>query len=217
MNRRALSLGISILALSVLVGCGSAGQVVTTASAPAQVPGQVDAGAMAAPQLPAPAGLGQGIQVHGRWSIDVRNPGGALSSHTEFDNALWAGQGDLALASFLGRTNSLGLWDVTVDNAGSGAPYAFVQSHEPPASGNLTVTVPSANPGQVVLQGSETATSTFTAVRVATGIQQCPVATTPGTNCAVGYRAFTAHDLAAPGIAIVQGQSVMVKIVFSFS
>jgi hypothetical protein len=217
MKRRASLLGIGIAALFLIVGCGSSGQTVTHPSGSSEIPGQINAPSLAAPQAPTPAGLGQGIQVHGWWSIDVRDQDGSVRSHTEFENSLWAGQGDLALAGFLGRSNSVGLWDLTVDNAGSGAPYAFIQSHEPAvAGGNLTVTVPAADQTQVVLQGSATSPSAFTAVRVATGVQQCAIATTPGTNCGVGYRAFTAHTL-SPGIAVAEGQSVEVKIVFSFS
>jgi hypothetical protein len=213
MKRRVTSLGIGIAALFLIAGCGSSGPIATTAPASAQIPGQIEAMTIPAPQVPVTGGLGQGIQVHGWWSIDVRNQDGTVRSHTEFENSLWTGQGELALASFLGRTNSVGLWDVTVDNEGSGAPYTYIQSREPSATGNLTVTVPAANQGQVVLQGSEKASSTFTAVRVSTGVQQCPIGS--GT-CNVGYRAFTTHSL-SPGIAIADGQSVELKIVLSFS
>jgi len=53
-------------------------------------------------------------------------------------------------------------------------------------------------------------------VRVATGVQQCPLTTVPGADCSGGYRAFTAHDL-VPGVAIAQGQTVDITIVFSFN
>jgi hypothetical protein len=218
MKRRATSLGAGIAALFLIAGCGSAGQIATTASAPVQAPGQIDAIPLAAPNAPVAGGVGQSLKVHGSWTIDVRNPNGTIASHTEFENSLWVGQGELALASFLGRTNSVGLWDVSVDNGNSGSPYAFVQSREPADGGDLTVTVPAANQGQVVLQGSARATAAFTADRVSTGVQQCPTSIAPAatTRCPGGYRAFTLHGL-APGIAIADGQSVETKIVFSFS
>jgi hypothetical protein len=215
MKRRATSFGISIAALFLIVGCGSSGQIAATVPGSAQIPGLIDTGAITAPQVPAPTGLGQGIQVHGWWTIDVRDPNGTIRSHTEFENALWSGQGDFALASFLSRSNSVGLWNVTADNAGSGAPYAYIQSYESAAGGNLTVTLPS-NPSQVVLHGSKQAVSAFTATRVVTGVQQCPIAAVSGTDCGTGYRAFTTHDV-VPGIAVAEGQSVDLKIVFSFS
>jgi len=95
-----MSLGVG-LATILLAACGSYGRVDTAASVAAQVAGQANAVAAAAPAA-APGAVSQGIQVHGWWSIDVRDQDGTLRSHIEFANALWAGQGDLALASFLG-------------------------------------------------------------------------------------------------------------------
>src|SRR5579862_760999 len=43
-------------------------------------------------------GPSEGIKVHGHWTIDVRNPDGSLSSHSEFDNHLSAGGMTLAMA-----------------------------------------------------------------------------------------------------------------------
>lgn len=40
---------------------------------------------------PAPRGPSEGIQVHGHWTIEVRNPDGKVVSHTEFENALSPG------------------------------------------------------------------------------------------------------------------------------
>ena len=108
MKRRVTSLGIGIAALFLIAGCGSSGPIATTAPASAPNPGQVEAMAISAPQVPVTGGLGQGIQVHGWWSIDVRNQDGSLGSHTEFENSLWAGQGDLALAVRAELTRLLG-------------------------------------------------------------------------------------------------------------
>ncbi|MGC2530119.1 MAG: hypothetical protein WA639_20420, partial [Candidatus Acidiferrum sp.] len=40
---------------------------------------------------PASRGPSEGIQVHGHWTIEVRNPDGKVVSHTEFENALSPG------------------------------------------------------------------------------------------------------------------------------
>src|SRR5439155_9641455 len=49
---------------------------------------------------------GDGIKVHGHWTIDVRNPDGALASHNEFENALEPG-GASALSGLLGRSSTV--------------------------------------------------------------------------------------------------------------
>ena len=60
----------------------------------------------------------EGIQVHGQWPIDVREPNGALVSHHEFSNALTTGTsgGDLLLAQLLSGDLVPGLWTVEIGN-----------------------------------------------------------------------------------------------------
>jgi hypothetical protein len=50
--------------------------------------------------------------VHGHWTIDVRNPDGALVSHNEFENELTAFMrtGTSVLAATLGRRATVGQW-----------------------------------------------------------------------------------------------------------
>src|SRR5712692_7791334 len=71
-----------------------------------------------APQTSSKGGLGQGIQVHGWWTISVLNPDGTLVRHTEFENALQSGTGDLMLAQILGAQTSIGAWEVNVSPGG---------------------------------------------------------------------------------------------------
>lgn len=83
----------------------------------------------------APAAFAQGpqegIKVHGHWVIDVRNPDGALASHTEVENALTPG-GSSILALLLGRTMStVRGWNVTlspVDGSPFGVDPVFPQT-----------------------------------------------------------------------------------------
>ncbi len=53
-----------------------------------------------------PKGEHEGIAVHGRWTIEVRNPDGKVVSHTEFENSYVAGSGVLPamLSQFLAHT-----------------------------------------------------------------------------------------------------------------
>ncbi len=81
-----------------------------TASAQAQTGSMQPA--PAAEAKAAPRGGQEGIKVHGRWTIDVKNPDGSLARHVEFENGLCVasqgGSGDVLLAGVLGGTNLIG-------------------------------------------------------------------------------------------------------------
>ena len=49
---------------------------------------QATANTAAAPSTKAPRGAGERIQVHGQWTIEVRNRDGSVARHLEFENAL---------------------------------------------------------------------------------------------------------------------------------
>src|SRR5688572_24449353 len=70
-----------------------------------------------------PAGpMQQGTKVHGRWTIDVRQPDGTLVSHREFDNAF---TGKELLAGLLRRELVVNKWQIGV--GGNGGPcYAEI-------------------------------------------------------------------------------------------
>jgi hypothetical protein len=58
------------------------------ADAKAAQPFQAAASAPAAPAAKAPRGTGEGIQVHGHWTIVVKNPNGTVAARQEFENTL---------------------------------------------------------------------------------------------------------------------------------
>jgi hypothetical protein len=79
-------------------------------------------------------GQHEGIKVHGHWTIEVRNPDGALVAHREFENSLQGGPGGRAnfLSSVLSRQNTVGNWiiflsanfdpdSIFIDEAGTNA------------------------------------------------------------------------------------------------
>lgn len=198
--------------------------------------------ALDAGQAPKPAGgLGQGVQVHGRWEIDVRQPDGALVSHHEFDNALITVgaqvAGNSVLAGLLGRQFlTVGDWVVLLDGAQSpcGAAAAgrvTCRIAEPtfPGGGftgvftNLMLTVPTRTEtfpavgsrqipsGTLELAGTATAGLAGAIDSVSTNLGMC----TPGANCFVQGR-FSSHVLPMP-IAVAAGQIIQVRVVFSFS
>jgi len=67
-----------------------------------------------AEEKPSGDGSHEGIRVHGHWTIEVRNPDGALVTHREFENSL-AASGSQNLTQILGRQTILGQWNVELD------------------------------------------------------------------------------------------------------
>ena len=185
--------------------------------------------AVASAQEPSPPQAGgQGIKVHGRWTIDVRNDDGTLAAHYEFDNALQGG-GAQALAGLLGSAYShVNYWQVTLVGPNFGGPCDFqgrpgpctLTQHVGPGTaglGELTLTVPlnvvGAPSGTIELNGLMRAVHGDPISSVRSALYLCVDATCPG-----GYRVFnfSLHDLAA-AIPIAANQVFEVKVVFSFS
>jgi hypothetical protein len=64
---------------------------------------------------------GEGITVHGHWTIEAHNPDGTLASHVEFENSLSTpGGGDMMLALLLTGEASAADWAIVA--LGGGAP-----------------------------------------------------------------------------------------------
>jgi hypothetical protein len=185
-------------------------------------------------------GLGQGIQVHGRWVIDIRDSDGALVSHHVFENALITVGvqvgGNSVLAGLLGRRfPTVGDWHVILGGAnapcGSEAFRRSCDVTEPtfPATGfphifkTLEITVPTRTEnfpaigarevpvGTMELRGYARATVSGAIAGVSTSLGLC----NPGANCFMGG-SFSAHTLPTP-IAVSEGQHIDVRVVFSFS
>jgi hypothetical protein len=178
----------------------------------------------------------QGIKVHGRWAIDVRNTDGSLASHHEFDNSLTtvgvSVGGNSVLAGLLGRHfTTVGDWHVMIWRAcGTEAFPQACRISEPTfpnqSSGvfrNLRITVPTRTVsfpaignrevpiGTVEFAGEATATLNRAIEAVSTQLGLCPT----GTNCFMGSD-ITSHTLETP-IPVVAGQIIQVRVVLSFS
>jgi hypothetical protein len=123
--------GIRLAVLSLLF-LGLAGVCMAQASA---APARPAAPAAAAPQAqpaaqpgqtapsskPAPRGTQEGIQIHGHWTVEVRNPDGKLVTHREFENGLAnpPNAGPALLSALLTRGVTAGSWEVNLqDTAG---------------------------------------------------------------------------------------------------
>jgi hypothetical protein len=174
----------------------------------------------------------EGIKVHGRWTIDVRNPDGTLASRHEFNNSLVPGGplgGSGVIAGLLGRVHkTVHRWEIVLAGpigqpgpCGGDCLIAERLSAGLPAVGELTVNVPllpgtliPSGAGTVQLVGLARATAAGSIGAVQTGVGVCPHVGCPGF---VPFtQAFTRHQLAAP-INVTANQVVEVTVVFSFS
>jgi hypothetical protein len=177
----------------------------------------------------------EGIKVHGRWTIDVRNPDGSLASHHEFDNALAIGGqntlivgGNNALAGFLGRyLKNIFAWRIELESIATGicnegTLYCLIDENldsGPPAMGELTLRTPTQNflgmeypAGSVELKGMTQIVIAGRIGKVRTGLQSCR-----DDACTSRlFSLFSSHSLSAP-IEVAAEQVVQVTVVFTFS
>jgi len=183
----------------------------------------------------APEGSGDGIQVHGHWTIVVRDPDGTIADVREIENALDP-NGAIALAYWLGRSNYVGYWSIhvyeaaangvavgpCVSSSGGGAWCKLVEPTAETADTwrfpNLQVSVPTAqsspNQFKLVLSGSATAGKAGSINTVFTSVGSCQ---SSQTLCS-GVVAFTAKQFPANSTISVQpGQQIQVTVVISFS
>ena len=179
-------------------------------------------------------GAGEGIKVHGHWTIEVRNADGTLDSRREVENALviWTAGGQTLLAGLLANFYSDPIWFVSLygpeinGNAAGpcrheGSPNSWpchVAESRAPFSGteyfkNLVVGLPLQGgqqprpAGTVELSGSATAALDGSIVRLASGWY---------VTAKNHFGDFTSKSL-TPAIEVRAGQIVQVKVVFSFS
>jgi hypothetical protein len=160
-------------------------------------------------------GPGEGIKVHGHWTIDVRNPDGTLASHYDFENSLLS-TGGAALSSSLARTGVIGSWKVVLLTTSASVLGALSET-----SSNLTVGAPTSGPnsGNLVLNGSFTDVQGGMIAMVNTFFDFCSsgvLAASCGDANAIAETVFTSKVLATP-VTIVPGQLVQVTVVISFS
>jgi hypothetical protein len=161
-----------------------------------------------------PGGLTEGLQVHGHWVIDVRNPDGTLAVHREFENSL---QGNNNLARTLTRQLSVGLY--LIDLVSTNQQVFEIQepletrTNSDVVSKNLMVT----GSAGLVLSGSFTAPSAATINFVSTNEESCAANVAPITPCSNGvYNGLTGTPL-SPGISFVSGQIVQLTVTVTFS
>lgn len=195
---------------AILVGCNANQKSVTSA--------QLDAG-----NTPA-----EGINVHGHWTIEVRNPDGTLAEFREFDNAL-SGLGSQSLAMILGRQASVGGWAIyllgstfTGRTPDGHAGVAIVESTYPSGTAyNVSRTLTLTAPGMtdtvsqpLRLTGTATADTNGSITQVETVLSKLPTTEAP-SNRYGSSALFTSAILESP-VSLTAGQSVTVTVVITF-
>lgn len=165
----------------------------------------------------------EGIKVHGRWTIDIRNPDGTLVSHREFENALQT-SGAALLGSFLQRTDKAGEWIMAVSGGPSpcGTPcWIYEPATQFPAGSpifkTLTISSQGGSNNNTVLAGTATASADGVIETVSSSNYRCSVDSQGVCPASVfSGTLFTLKNLATP-INVVAGQIIQVTVVISFS
>ena len=211
-----------------LAGALGAGAIVSaafvialTARAPAEAPDALAAQTEeVAPAAEPSGGTQEGIKVHGRWIIEVRDPDGTLVSRTEFDNALQGG--GATLAKVLSRERVVGEWRVSLFNlvstlnpceGATSTPASCGITESDESSPNLFPTLTVTRSGeQVVLSGTATAQRGGAINRVSTTLKDCHPAV-PSSCSSQGQ--FTTQTITS--VPVSQGQGILVTVTLSFS
>jgi hypothetical protein len=152
---------VSLLAVALAFAASSFAQ--TNAGATPKVAdakaGQPSANSLAPKTARAPKGTGEGIQIHGWWTIEIRNRDGSVAKHVEFENALF-GDGPGLLSGLLFGSQVAGSWELDVGGSPSPCLTAVAQTFDYCAmvtagsgyanwtgyAGGCTTTVGAANP-----------------------------------------------------------------------
>ncbi|MDP6823044.1 MAG: hypothetical protein QF554_07100 [Dehalococcoidia bacterium] len=213
---------------------GAAPEVVALSGADADVIAPLTRPELVSSDSPQAGGPNDGIQVHGRWTVEVTEPDGRLVSLTEFDNSLDAQWGEQILSNFLGHVWSPGVWRIrllgSVRPCETGSASQECEIWELPSSdftvsnsswrfGELSVTVPSSGPNEnsLVLSGTATVANATTITDVETGVRGCAPSVAPAdADCGGSILTFTSKTL-SPGVPVLADQAVNVTVVISFS
>ncbi len=182
-------------------------------------------------QVPHVAGAqSEGIKVHGRWIIDIREQNGTLVTHREFDNALIT-PGKAFLANILaGKWTRTG-WQITLsDTTPDRATAPCLFSSQPNAAPWDCVLREASDPNQVMVPYLTrnlvvATTPDGFAVTLKGSVPAgrdgfIGMVTTQTTYCASPCSAPSAmNDFSRalpPPVAVVAGQIIQITVVFSF-
>lgn len=191
-------------------------------------------------------GSHEGINVHGHWTIEVRNVDGTLATHREVENSL---QTPNPLSLLLQRNATIGRWSVLVGPVAANAsqdpcaPPTVISAQFPnltmcvitePNSemslhytsvGTLSVSLVGNNAQQLQLTGAAQAQSSGMIEQVSSYLELCPPNVSPSACNFTQDVAIIGNNivnlvtqaLVSPSIAVLAGQTVSVTVIISFS
>jgi len=167
---------------------------------------------------PQAADPGEGIQVHGHWTIDVYNPDGSLDDHHEFDNALSEPGVDslVRLLTGVGPSDAQS-WFITLTNAcPTGCAITDVTAEALNTTGSSNLLDVISLSGQVVAVSDATIDEVQTAFGICT--EDVPQSTCEGSLNPGDTRPFTAKQLdPVDQVEVSAGQTIQVQVEISFT
>lgn len=209
-NNRSMPLRLVTIATAMLVTLAPAGPFTRTAA----------------------GGQGEGIKVHGDWTIVIREPDGRVVSRRDFRNALDSGTpkgGALMLVKLLNGAVTLLEWAVVLQNLSDfGQQSPCTTSQGGPSSCAVVTTgfpgsglVDSSAITRSLLKSEQGSPTGFVLTGTATAMRNGSIATVATrahqTSAGIsGFFSFTSATLQQP-IAVAAGQIIQVKVVISFS
>jgi hypothetical protein len=111
---------LALASVSHAQAAGSAAHPTTKAAAPTATPAMApltaQTGQSSSPVERKPGGNHEGIQVHGQWVIEVKNPDGTVTARREFENSIQQ-SGMSFLASLIAGNNSSGNLSIMLNGA----------------------------------------------------------------------------------------------------
>ena len=153
--------------------------------------------------VPEASGPGEGIQVHGDWTLDIYNEDGSLDQHVEFSNALLPG-GASTIASIVSGNASIGSWAIRLQGPGFSVLSDVLAA---------TYTVPD---GFFTLSGSVVVDQDSQINHVETRSGKCNPSVAPADcNLPVTSTPFTAKTISP--VDVTAGQTVQVEVEISFT
>jgi hypothetical protein len=165
---------------------------------------------------PAPSGHPEGIQIHGHWTVTVRNPDGRVASRHEFDNSMTTNGKQFILGVLIGDTFPLRgyppVWELKISGS-------LCRQGGPSTMGDCVLSVTGGRKVGGALEFSGT-------VKMDGAGQIMAVATQVGGPSAPGRITFSSRDLTQPDAATGQtpapvnvqaGQNVDFTVDFSIS
>lgn len=174
-------------------------------------------------------GFGEGIKVHGDWTIDVHEADGTLVSHNEFENAL-LGTGARRIAEIIGRRMVPRYWGIDLRHSTLSNSPCLSSSNEATSciiyepqgtvasftSNNLVVTT--TTDGILRLSGSITAQrdGQINGVKTRHSGQPCAEGVSFPDGCAGSAGTEVTNTTLPTAIVVSEGQSISATVEISF-